>query len=65
MVHRTLREGIGIRWAYGATPEAIESAFKKLEQYGLLVPAEPVGTRAFFGLAQKFYKDNVKSSHST
>jgi len=61
MVHRTLKHEIGLRWAYGATPEAVESSFKKLEQNGLLVPTEPVDTKTYLRLAQTFYGDNVKS----
>lgn len=61
MVHTTLKHEIGLRWAYGGTPEAVESSFKKLQQNGLLVPTEPVDTKTYLRLAQTFYRDKVKS----
>ena len=59
MVHITLSEEIGIRYAYGSTAEQIEETFNNLRQYGLLVPVKGMTTNKFLNLAKEFCNENV------
>ena len=58
MVHITLSQEIGIRYAYGSTAEQIEETFNKLKKYGLLVPIEEVTADKFVYLANEFFDNN-------
>lgn len=59
MVHITLSQEIGIRYAYGSTAEQIEETFNKLKKYGLLIPTEEVTAEKFVHLANEFFDNNV------
>lgn len=58
MIHVTLSQEIGIRYAYGSTAEQIEESFDRLKKYGLLVPAKGVATDQFVCLANEFFDNN-------
>jgi len=59
MVHITLSEEIGVRYAHGSTAEQIEETFNNLKQYGLLVPVKGLKTNEFLNLANEFYLNSV------
>lgn len=59
MVHMTLSEEIGVRFAYDAGPKEIENTFNKLRRLGLLVPVKNTSTDEFINYAHAFYKKNV------
>ena len=58
IVHITLSQEIGIRHAYGASPEQIQETFNKLKRYGLLTPAKEMTMDEFVNLANAFYDSN-------
>ena len=58
MIHVTLSQEIGIRYAYGSTAEQIEESFDRLKKYGLLVQTKGVSKEQFVYLANEFFDSN-------
>jgi len=58
IVHITLSQEIGIRHAYGASPEQIQETFNKLKRYGSLTPAKEMTMDEFVNLVNAFYDSN-------